>query len=250
MDINVFNLLAFFIIYSFLGWILESIVRSFCEKRIVNTGFLIGPACPIYGAGALIMLLTLGHFKGNYVLVFVISFFMLTLWEYLVGVFLEKVFKTKYWDYSDHKIQFQGRICLSNSIGWGFLGVGFINIIHPFLESILINIDPTVFKIIIYSATGILVLDTIVSVIKAKHIKIKLKRVEELNEQIKQKMSGNFQNGLKDLKDKRDKMLKSLYKYARRLKDAFPTIKSKEITEVLNKKITIKKKETDEKRRN
>ena len=131
MDINVFNLLSYFIIYSFLGWILESIFRSFCEKRIVNTGFLIGPFCPIYGSGALIMLLTMGHLKGNYVLIFVISVLMLTFWEYIVGVFLEKVFKTKYWDYSDHKIQFQGRICLTNSIAWGFLGVGFINIIHP-----------------------------------------------------------------------------------------------------------------------
>lgn len=285
MDLNVFNLLAFFIIYSFFGWILESIFRSFCEKRIVNTGFLIGPVCPIYGAGALIMLLSLGQLKDNYVLLFIISFFMLTLWEYLVGVFLEKVFKTKYWDYSDHKIQFQGRICLSNSIGWGFLGVGFINIIHPFLESILINIDPQVFRIIIYSATGIIIIDTIVSVIKAKHIKIKLKKVEELNEQIKQKMleikarkqeivqekiekedgniindskeneenketvNDNAQEWITELKTRRDKMLEGLYKYARRIKDAFPTIKSKEITEVLNKKITFKKKSTDEKRR-
>ena len=256
MDINVFNLLAFFIIYSFLGWILESIFRSFCEKRIVNTGFLIGPACPIYGAGALIMLLTLGQLKDNYVLLFIISFFMLTLWEYLVGVFLEKIFKTRYWDYSDHKIQFQGRICLSNSIGWGFLGVGFISIIHPFLESIILKIDPLVFQIIIYSATGIIVLDTIVSVIKAKHIKIKLRRVEELNEQIKQKMSEvkarkqeKEQEGITELKTRRDKILNSLYKYARIIKDAFPTIKSKEITEVLNKKITLKRKNTDEKRR-
>ncbi|MBR0350217.1 MAG: putative ABC transporter permease [Clostridia bacterium] len=245
MDINVFNLLAFFIIYSFLGWILESIFRSFCEKRIVNTGFLIGPVCPIYGLGALIMLLTLGQLKGNYVLIFIISFLMLTLWEYVVGVFLEKVFKTKYWDYSDHKIQFQGRICLTNSIAWGFLGVGFINIIHPFLESVLNSLNQDVFRIIIYISAGIIVLDTIVSVIKAKHIKIKLKKVEELNEQIRQK----GQEGIKELKIKRDKILNSLYKYAKRIKDAFPTIKSKEITEVLNKKITLKKKDTDEKRR-
>ena len=189
MDISVFSLLSYFIIYSFLGWILESVFRSFCEKRIINTGFLIGPFCPIYGSGALIMLLTMGQLKGNYVLIFVISVLMLTFWEYIVGVFLEKVFKTKYWDYSDHKIQFQGRICLTNSIAWGFLGVGFINIIHPFLISVLDIINPEVFKIIIYTATGIVILDTIVSIIKVKHIKIKLNKVEELNEQIKQKMA-------------------------------------------------------------
>ncbi|MBR3255017.1 MAG: hypothetical protein IKF97_02145 [Clostridia bacterium] len=283
MDISVFSLLSYFIIYSFLGWILESVFRSFCEKRIINTGFLIGPFCPIYGSGALIMLLTMGQLKGNYVLIFVISVLMLTFWEYIVGVFLEKVFKTKYWDYSDHKIQFQGRICLTNSIAWGFLGVGFINIIHPFLISVLDIINPEVFKIIIYTATGIVILDTIVSIIKVKHIKIKLNKVEELNEQIKQKMAElkgkvqeksenvlddnekntdieeknkdknkmaeNVQSAIKELKMKRDKMFDKLYKYVERLKSAFPKINSKEITEVLNKKITLKKKETEEKRR-
>lgn len=49
MEINVFNLLSYFVIYSFFGWILESVFRSFCEKKIINTGFLIGPVCPIYG---------------------------------------------------------------------------------------------------------------------------------------------------------------------------------------------------------
>lgn len=194
------------------------------------------------------MLLTMGHLKGDYVLIFVISVLMLTLWEYVVGVFLEKVFKTKYWDYSDHKIQFQGRICLSNSIAWGFLGVGFINFIHPFLISVLQNLNQDVFKIIIYTATAIVILDTIVSIIKVKHIKIKLKKVEELNEQIKQKMDEIKE---KELKIKRDKMFEKLYKYARRIKDAFPKINSKEITEILNKKvnINIKKKETEDKRR-
>lgn len=246
MDINVFNVLSYFVIYSFLGWILESVFRSFCERKIINTGFLIGPFCPIYGTGALIMYFTLGFLKDNPVLVFLMAVVMLTLWEYLVGVFLEKVFKTKYWDYSDHKIQFQGRICLTNSIAWGFLGVGFVNIIHPFIVSVIEKIDFNVLQIIIYSATVIVVIDTIVSVIKAKNIKIKLKKMEALNEEIKKE---TLQNVIKKLSRKRDKMMIKMYRYARRIKKAFPKLNSKEITEVLNKKVSFKKKETDDKRR-
>lgn len=246
MDINVFNILSYFVIYSFLGWILESVFRSFCEKKIINTGFLIGPFCPIYGTGALIMYFTLGYLKDNPVLVFIVAVLMLTLWEYVVGVFLEKVFKTKYWDYSDHKIQFQGRICLTNSIAWGFLGVGFVNIIHPFIVSVIEKIDFNVLQIIIYSATVIVVIDTIVSVIKAKNIKIKLKKMEALNEEIKKE---TIQNVIKKLSRKRDKMMIKMYRYARRIKKAFPKLNSQEITEVLNKKVSFKKKETDDKRR-
>ena len=122
-----FSTLAYLVVYSFLGWVLETIFRSICEKKIINTGFLYGPFCPIYGVGAIIMLFGLNNFKGKYLLVFLISFIVLTLWEYLVGWLLEKVFKTKYWDYSDHKFNFKGRICLTNSIFWGILGVLFIN---------------------------------------------------------------------------------------------------------------------------
>lgn len=270
MDINVFNILSYFVIYSFLGWILESVFRSFCERKIINTGFLIGPFCPIYGTGALIMYFTLGFLKDNPVLVFFVSVIMLTLWEYIVGVFLEKVFKTKYWDYSDHKIQFQGRICLSNSIAWGFLGVGFIIFIHPFVVSVIEKVDFNIMQIIIYSATVVAVIDTIVSVIKAKNIKIKLKKMEALNEEIKQKMSmikdktqkavnedqqeknkeknkvsENIQHAIRKLSRKRDKMMIKMYRYARRIKKAFPKLNSQEITEVLNKKVTFKKKEKE-----
>lgn len=132
-------LLTYFIIYSFLGWVMESIYRSICEKKIINTGFLRGPFCPIYGVGAIIMMTILSGFKDALVVLFLISFIVLTLWEYLVGVLLEKLFKTKYWDYSSHKFNYKGRICLTNSLAWGILGVLFTKYIHPFIEQIVIR---------------------------------------------------------------------------------------------------------------
>lgn len=121
MEINLFELLMYFIIYSILGWIMESVVRSVAEKKIINTGFLIGPLCPIYGFGACIMILFLSHLKNRIILLFAISVIVLSAWEYIVGVLLEKLFKTKYWDYSDHKFNIQGRVCLTNSICWGVI---------------------------------------------------------------------------------------------------------------------------------
>ena len=139
MENQFFSMLTYFIIYSILGWILESVFRSICEKKLINTGFLKGPFCPIYGIGAIIMITLLSGIKDAPVLLFLISFIVLTIWEYLVGVLLEKLFKTKYWDYSDHKFNYKGRICLTNSLAWGILGVLFTKYIHPFIENIVIR---------------------------------------------------------------------------------------------------------------
>ena len=87
MENQFFSILTYFIIYSILGWILESVFRSICERKLINTGFLKGPFCPIYGVGALIMILLLSRFENNIILLFVISFFTLTFWEYVVGIF-------------------------------------------------------------------------------------------------------------------------------------------------------------------
>ena len=141
MENNIFNLWTYFIIYSIAGWILESVYRSYREKKIINTGFLNGPLCPIYGIGAIIMFLFLRQFSNNIIILFTVSLIGMSLWEYLVGYLLEKIFKTKYWDYSDHKINIKGRVCLSNSICWGILGVIFVKYIHPFVKDLVFKVD-------------------------------------------------------------------------------------------------------------
>ena len=251
MEYNFIDILIYFITYSFLGWIMESIFRSICEKKLINTGFLKGPFCPIYGIGAIIMLLFLKSFSNNLLLLFFISVIVLTLWEYLVGILLEKLFHTKYWDYSDNKFNFQGRICLMNSIFWGILGVVFIQYIHPFIESIIEKVDITLLTFI-YSIIGIVMLiDAITSIIKVKNIKVTLEKIEELNKEIKEKLKEiteerktdileNIQNLVEQLKYKRNKTMLHLYKNVYRLKKAFPAIDTKEITEILNKKIELK----------
>lgn len=260
MEAKIFEILTYFIIYSFLGWIMESIVRSISERKMINTGFLKGPVCPIYGIGAIIMLLFLERYQSKPILLFFIAIIVLTTWEYVVGVLLEKIFHTKYWDYSDQKFNFQGRICLINSICWGILGVIFVKYIHPFVKDLVFKVDIKLLHYIISIVAILLLADLIVTIIKVKNIKMTLKKVEEINKEIKEKLNEikkltketnksedkiikteNVKKLVRKLKRKRDRITLSLYKNVYRLKKAFPDINTKEITEILNKKIQIRK---------
>lgn len=254
MDNTFFYILIYFIIYSFLGWVLESTVRTICERKIINTGFLIGPFCPIYGFGAIIMILFLNRFENNIILLFLISFMILSIWEYIVGVLLEKLFKTKYWDYSNNKFNYKGRVCLTNSLAWGILGVLFIKYIHPFIQNLIGYVDYIYVAIIASVIALILLIDAIISIVKVKNIQTTLQKIEEINEQIKEKLlelkeknatNDNIQILVDKLKTKRDRTIKNLYKRAYRLKKAFPAIDTKEFTEILNKKIELKKRKKE-----
>lgn len=247
------EILTYFIIYSFFGWILESIFKTIIQKKAVNSGFLHGPFCPIYGVGALIMYFCLRDFKGNAFIVFCLGFVVLSVWEYIVGVLLEKIFNTKYWDYSDNKYNLQGRVCLLNSIFWGILGIIFIYFIHPFMQQQLLKIDR---NIIIYCDIIFaicLIVDTAVSTIKVLSMENNLAKMDELNNRIKEKLEeikekgkniSKVDNGkdiLEELKKKRERINRRLYKNVYRLKKAFPTMESDKITKILQLKRDLKK---------
>ena len=127
-----------FWIASILGWIMEVIICSFSERKLVNRGFLIGPYCPIYGFGALIML-TLSPFKNNLVVCFVMALVLCSVLEYLASFIMEKLFQIRWWDYSNDAFNINGRICLRNAIGFGALGVIFTNFISPWYYSLIDN---------------------------------------------------------------------------------------------------------------
>lgn len=250
--ITIIQYLAYIIIYSFCGWVIESISKSIEEKQFVNSGFLNGPICPIYGLGAMIMLFTLSGLQDNIFLLFLAAFVILTIWEYVVGIVLEKIFKTKYWDYSHLKFNFQGRICLKNSIYWGILGVIFIKWIHPFVSDV-VNMIPAVsltyVTTIIYS---ILAVDMVFSIITFTNIESTMQKINELGENIKLKLEElketkniqpevtnheNVEKLVHELKRKQLRMKIRFYRQIKRIKMAFPTMKSESMTKVLNQKV-------------
>lgn len=234
--------IAYFIIYSFLGWILESVYKTAIQKKPVNSGFLYGPFCPIYGVGAIIMYLFLFDFKGNPFLIFCLGFVVLSVWEYLVSVLLEKIFHTKYWDYTNKKYNLQGRVCLLNSIYWGILGIIFIQFIHPFIQQMLQYIPIQILQYICIIFTAYFIIDSITSIISINHINIKLTTLSELNKNIKDRIeeikllgktakAETIQTTIEELNTKKIEIKEALTKKLKRLKKAFPTMQSETLTE-------------------
>ena len=230
----------FFLIYSFIGWILESIYKTIFAKKFVNSGFLHGPFCPIYGIGALIMYVFLS-LCNNVITVFLSGFVVLSVWEYIVAWGLEKLFHEKYWDYSNKKFNINGRVCLLNSIFWGGLGVIFTYIVHPFIESQIININ----NIMLIIGTIVLIIgltiDTIISVIKLNSIAKKLEAIKEISNQIKEKLQElkvtnnakeSIQLLINDLKEQELKLKDKLVKQTERIRKAFPTMKSETFKQI------------------
>ena len=156
-----------YILYSFLGWLLEIIDILIEEKKIVNRGFLIGPYCPIYGIGSLLLIILLSKYK-NVVLIFILSIIICGIVEYLISYLLEKIFKTRWWDYSNKKYNINGRVCLKNLIGFGLFGLLLIIYINPYFLNI-INILSK--KTIIFIALIIFVIFIVDCIISFKIIK-------------------------------------------------------------------------------
>lgn len=249
------NILFYFAIYSFLGWCLESIYKTILEKKFINSGFLYGPVCPIYGFGAVIMIMLLKNLPNNIFLIFFVSMFLLTLWEYIVGVILEKIFKTKYWDYSELKFNLNGRICLKNSLYWGILGLVFTFIIHPFIQNIVNMISTEALfhiNIVIYIS---MLTDIIITVNRILFIDEKIQQLYEISDKIKEKINElkhseglekvtiqNMKAVISDLKRQQDILKIKIYKIIIRLKKAFPTMQQSEtISKFIEQKIDLKK---------
>jgi len=125
------NIFYSFILYSFLGWVIETTFVSINRKQFVNMGFLDGPFSPIYGSGALAIILLVFPFHYNFFLFFTMSIVIASIIEYITSLFFEKFFNITWWDYSDKPFNIQGRICLEYSFYWGILSALVLTFIHP-----------------------------------------------------------------------------------------------------------------------
>lgn len=131
--------LAFFFIYCFLGWIFESAYVSIKTGQLVNRGFLRLPLLPLYGTGAVMMLWVSLPVRNHLFLVYLFGVFAATVLEYVTGYAMEQLFKMKYWDYSNQRFNFQGYICLSSSVAWGFLTILLTEVIHNPIEKLVMG---------------------------------------------------------------------------------------------------------------
>ena len=178
-----------FIIYTFLGWVLEVAFIFIKTKRFVNRGFLIGPACPIYGFGALIMMFYLTQYKDEPFTVFIMGAFICSTLEYITSYIMEKIFKARWWDYSDKKFNVNGRICLTYAFLFGLCGVIMICFTNPIIIYLL-NLIPENIMVITSSSfliifiTDVLVSFNIISKFKTTALNIAKDSTEEINKKV------------------------------------------------------------------
>ena len=131
VDIRIYFLL--FMVYSIAGWLMEVICKLIQYKRFINRGFLIGPYCPIYGYGALLITFLLKKYTEDPIALFVMSILICGILEYITSYLMEKLFKARWWDYSNRKFNLNGRICLGTIIPFGILGMLIMYVFNPLI---------------------------------------------------------------------------------------------------------------------
>lgn len=218
------TLFLLFIIYSFLGWFMEIIIVFKKENKFINRGFLIGPICPIYGYGALLITISLTKYYNDIPVLFILATILGASLEYFTSYVMEKIFKTRWWDYSDHKYNINGRISLTTSIGFGILGVILVHFLNPFFKNVLTLIPSILLTIIAVILLIILITDYIMSFNIISNIKkIDLGDVRDATDEIN--------NIVRDT-------LKRKSIFTRRLINAFPNLRikiKKEVKKIENK---------------
>ncbi len=140
--------LFFFYFYCFFGWVFESTYVSIKSRHFVNRGFMRGPFLPIYGSGAIMMLVVSMPFQDNLILTYLAGCVGATLLELVTGMTMEALFKVRYWDYSNQKFNYKGHICLSSTIAWGFLTIFMTQFLHKGVEKLVLSIPYNILTIL------------------------------------------------------------------------------------------------------
>lgn len=196
------QMVIIFALISFGGWVYETIYCSVVEGEFTKRGFLFGPTCPIYGIGAIAEWLVLGQIS-NPIIVFIIGAVLATVIEYSTGLFLERRFKKKWWDYSMFKFNLHGRICPQASAVFGAFSVTSVFVLVPTMLNILMIFSKHTVSVVAFIVVTLYFLDTVASLLwngPTTHHKVEAAaqdasmKVEEVAQNASQKVSAAAQN--------------------------------------------------------
>lgn len=238
IDIRIYFLL--FIIYAFLGWAMEVILQLIQNKKFVNRGFLIGPYCPIYGYGALLITFLLKKYTNDVITLFIMAILICGILEYLTSYFMEKLFKARWWDYTKNKFNINGRVCLETIIPFGLLGLLIMYVGNPFFIEKLNSIPKIWLNILFWGLLVTFITDYIVSTVVISYIKKALKFL------------GKDLDNTEEITKKIREVLKQKSPLHKRLANAYPSLeavrqKIKEKTEEIKEQLEEQKQEVKEK---
>lgn len=177
--------LLFFFVYCFFGWIWESCYVSAKQRKWVNRGFLHGPMIPIYGFGAIGVLLAVLPVQDNLILVYIFGLIGATVLEYVTGAAMEKIFKVRYWDYSSKPFNLNGHICLVSSLAWGAFSVLLIRYIHGPVESLVLGLPASAAEFLAFAVTIVFAVDATQSFNEAMDLREIIERITESSQEAK-----------------------------------------------------------------
>jgi len=251
------DLFLMYIIFSFLGWVIETIYCSSLEKRFIHRGFLNGPVCPIYGTGALAVGIPLSYVKIHPVLdiflVFVLGLVICSIVEYLISLVLEKIFKMKLWDYSSRPLNLHGRIWIGYSLGWGVMSLFLVYLINPFFSRLLVFLPQNIKVILTIFLFIITLTDVLFTIFNIQAISKKLGELKGLFAKLQQKFRLAGEQGTdfsQVIENKSDDEIENYKKLAqklskRRIIRTFPHFTIKKFSEqikLIKNKIKIERK--------
>ena len=217
-----------FFIYAFLGWCTEVVYAALKEGKFVNRGFLNGPYCPIYGFGVVAVVNILEPIHGNPLLLFLGSILVTSLIELFTGFILDKIFKHRWWDYSDRPFNIGGYICPLFSLMWGLACLIVVDRIHPMVMR-LVNIIPNMLAIIILiTFTVIFVVDIVATANTIFKLNRKMERIEDLSARIRRstdEFGDSLAAGTISLMAKRELIEQKMYQGKEKLEEKFEQAK-------------------------
>ena len=193
--IDGYEVVMWFLTYSMMGWLVESIYMSFCNHKITNRGFAKGPFCPIYGFGALTVFFVLRPYSDNSILLFFLGSFLATTLEFLTALVMKRIFGEIWWDYHEKPFNYRGIICLESSIAWGFYTLFIFmflqNIVAAFVAMIPVRAGRVIGNLILIGY----IMDFSATIYRQKKENLQESMDEEQIQQIEQakdKMKDNF----------------------------------------------------------
>lgn len=246
---------TYFIVYAFLGWVCEDIYCGIGKRKFINRGFLYGPYCPIYGFGALLVIYPLLMVSKHPIVVFIFGMVLTSILEYITSFVMEKLFATRWWDYSTYPFNINGRICLQNSLLFGLMALVVVYGLHPIVSRFVERIPLGFLVIFLIMFTFFFVIDivnTVIVLLRRKKVFLKLKEdIDELRAQFESDrdiLNEEFERWINDHKEldvvrkriqKRVEMIDELRK--KHIVRAFPDLK---LSDQLNQLQDIVKKLT------
>ncbi len=161
---KVINLFLSFLMYSFVGWVAETIYMSIYHGHIVKRGFLLGPLCVVYGIASILVIYSLSSFKSRPFLLFLTASALTSFIELIAGIFLSFFIDKRLWDYSGNFCNIMGYICLRNTIIWGVMSLFLVYIIHPAALKLLAAVPAKAKELFCFSVFIFLFLDIGISI--------------------------------------------------------------------------------------